>query len=54
MCGTVESTRYMVQLITTGEVSGVEADMWLTTLTFVQNPSIDMLAEVKVTIITFN
>ena len=49
MTGTVDSLKLMVQLLNNKEVTGIEADMWLTTLAFIQQPTIDMLAEVKVT-----
>ena len=48
MTGTVNSLKLMVQLLATKEVTGIEADMWLTTLAFIQQPTIDMIAEVKV------
>ena len=49
MTGTTHSLKLMVQLLTSGQVSGLEADMWMTTLSFIQPPTIDMLSEVKVT-----
>lgn len=48
MTGTTESVKYMSQLIVSGEVDGLEADMWLTTLSFIQQPTREMLSEVKV------
>ena len=48
MTGTAASLRLMSQMLIGKEVSGIEADMWLTSLSFIQNPSVDMLAEVKV------
>ena len=48
MTGTVNSLKLMVQLLVTKEVTGIEADMWLTTLAFIQQPTMDMIAEVKV------
>lgn len=48
MTGTVDALRMMTQLLISREVSGIEADMWLTTLAFTQHPTLDMLAEVKV------
>lgn len=50
MSGTIDSLRLMVQLLTSGQVTGIEADMWMTSLAFIQNPSKEMLAEVKVII----
>lgn len=49
MSGTVDSLRLMVQLLTSGQISGIEADMWMTTLSFIQKPTLEMIAEVKVT-----
>ena len=48
MIGTVDSLKLMVQLLNNKEITGTEAEMWLTTLAFIQQPTIDMLAEVKV------
>ena len=48
MSGTTESLKLMVQLLTSEQVTGLDADMWMTSLAFVQNPTIDMLADVKV------
>lgn len=48
MTGTLDSLKMMVQLLTSKEVTGIEADMWLTTLAFIQHPTVDMLAQVKV------
>jgi len=50
MVGTSESIKLMTQLITTNEVSGREAEMWMASLYFIQNPTMDMLAEVRVNI----
>jgi len=49
MTGTVEGVKLMTQLITSIDVSGIEAEMWMTTLAFLQNPTIEMLNDVKVT-----
>lgn len=51
MVGSQASLKMMTQLIISQEVSGVEADMWLTTLAFIQHPTIEMLSEVKVNLI---
>jgi len=48
MVGSSESVSYMAQLIVSGQVVGLEADMWMTTLSFIQKPTLDMLREVKV------
>jgi hypothetical protein len=48
MSGSRETLKLMVQLLVSEQVTGLDADMWMTTLAFVQNPSIDMLADVKV------
>ncbi|WAR23164.1 APLP-like protein [Mya arenaria] len=47
MTGTTESVKFMTQLITSGDVSGIEAEMWMTSLAFLQQPSVAMLNEVK-------
>ena len=47
MTGTVDSLKMLTQLLISKEVTGMEADMWLTTLAFIQHPTLDMLAEVK-------
>ncbi|XP_052255844.1 uncharacterized protein LOC127861416 isoform X2 [Dreissena polymorpha] len=47
MTGTSEGIQFMTQLITTSVVTGVEADMWMTTLAFIQNPNLEMLNIVK-------
>ena len=38
----------MVQLLVTKEVTGIEADMRLANIAFIQQPTMDMIAEVKV------
>ena len=48
MTGTSASLHMITQLITSKEITGLEADMWLTTLSFIKNPTKDMLKEVKV------
>lgn len=48
MAGTPASLKMLTQLLVSNEVTGVEAEMWLTTLAFIQEPTLDMLAEVKV------
>ena len=50
MVGSSESVSYMAQLIVSGQVVGLEADMWMTTLSFIQKPTLDMLREVKVNV----
>ena len=47
MTGTVDSLKMLTQLLISKEVSGMEADMWLTTLAFIQHPTLDMLSEMK-------
>ncbi|XP_045158693.2 uncharacterized protein LOC123524511 [Mercenaria mercenaria] len=47
MAGTSASLRMITELITSNIITGVEADMWLTTLSFIKNPTIDMLKAVK-------
>ena len=48
MAGTSASLKMLAQLLVDDEVTGIEADMWLTTLAFIQEPTIEMLSEVKV------
>lgn len=48
MVGTKASLRMMTSLINGNEVTGAEADMWMTSLAFIKNPSKDMLLELKV------
>ena len=38
----------MTSLINGNEVTGAEADMWMTSLAFIKNPTKDMLLELKV------
>ncbi|KAJ8307373.1 hypothetical protein KUTeg_015457 [Tegillarca granosa] len=46
MVGTSSSLRLLTELITSNEVNGIEADMWMTSLAFIQNPTKDMLKEI--------
>lgn len=48
MTGSVGSLDLMTELIMSGTVAGAEADMWLTTLSFIKNPTVEMLTAVKV------
>jgi hypothetical protein len=50
MSGSRETLKLMVQLLVSKQVTGLDADMWMATLAFVQNPSIDMLANVEVNV----
>ena len=54
MTSTSEGIHFMTQLITTSVVTGVKADMWMTTLAFIQNPTLEMLNIVKVSIYYLN
>ena len=54
MVGSSESVSYMAQLIVSGQVVGLEADMWMTTLSFIQKPTMDMLKAVKVGLTNLN
>ncbi|CAG2211156.1 unnamed protein product [Mytilus edulis] len=47
MLGTKASLRLMTNLINKKEVCGIEANMWLTTLSFIKDPTKEMLNEVK-------
>lgn len=48
MLGTQASLKMMTSLISRKEVTGIEANLWLTTLAFIKDPTKDMLKEVKV------
>lgn len=48
MVGTTDSVKYMSELIVSGEVAGLEADMWMAAFSLIQNPKMEMLNEVKV------
>lgn len=48
MTGTHASVAMLTKLIADNEVTGVEADMWMTTLAFIPSPSKDMIREVMV------
>ncbi|OWF55153.1 Apolipophorin [Mizuhopecten yessoensis] len=43
--GSVDALRLMTELILSEDVTGPETDIWLTTLSFVQSPTKDMLRE---------
>ncbi|XP_071162849.1 uncharacterized protein [Mytilus edulis] len=47
MLGTKASLRLITNLINKKEVRGIEANMWLTTLSFIKDPTKEMLNEVK-------
>ncbi|XP_041357844.1 uncharacterized protein LOC121374798 [Gigantopelta aegis] len=47
MAGTSSSVQVLKELLLSKDVTGVEADMWLTSLAFIQNPTRAMLEEVK-------
>ncbi|XP_076095776.1 uncharacterized protein LOC143066849 [Mytilus galloprovincialis] len=47
MVGTKASLKMMTHLINTDEVTGAEADMWMTSLSFIQHPTKDILLELK-------
>ncbi len=40
MAGTPASLKMLTQLLVSNEVTGVEAEMWLTTLAFIQEPTL--------------
>lgn len=48
MMGNEASLKMMTRLISNKDVTGMEADMWLTTLSFIKDPTKDMLNDVKV------
>ena len=47
MAGTSSSVQILKELLLSKDVTGLEADMWLTSLAFIQNPTREMLEEVK-------
>ncbi|KAL4235950.1 hypothetical protein ACF0H5_004338 [Mactra antiquata] len=47
IAGTSATLRLMTELITSNAVTGLEADMWLTSLSFIKNPTAEMLKSVK-------
>jgi hypothetical protein len=53
MVGTSAAMRMLTQLITNNEISGAEADMWMTSLAFIHHPTKDMLRETKVRVYSF-
>jgi len=50
LIGTAASVAFTRDLIRDGTVGGAEADFWLTQLAFIQQPTVQMLAEIKVCI----
>ena len=48
MVQTGPAVQMMRELLTAQEVTGLEADMWLTSLAFVAVPTRDMLVQAKV------
>jgi hypothetical protein len=42
MMGNEASLKMMTRLISNKDVTGMEADMWLTTLSFIKDPTKDM------------
>ncbi|CAH1773813.1 unnamed protein product [Owenia fusiformis] len=47
MAGSSASIKLMKTLLITGEVTGLEADAWLTVMAFVQNPTQEMIDELQ-------
>jgi len=47
LVGTAASVAFTRDLLKDGTINGAEADMWLTQLAFIQQPTVQMLAEVK-------
>ncbi|KAL8574776.1 hypothetical protein ACOMHN_035319 [Nucella lapillus] len=47
MAGTEGSVTMMTQMLMSNDITGLEADMWLTSLALIQEPSIVMLEQVK-------
>ena len=48
VAGTSGALHMMTELLTRKVVTGLEGSMWLTSLSFIKNPTQDMLAQVKV------
>merc|ERR1711971_62585 len=46
MVGSDASLKLMTKLISNNDVTGLEADMWMTTLAFIQHPTKEMIKEV--------
>ena len=47
MAGTPETVEVLKQMLINNVVTGVEVDMWLTSLAFIQNPTREMLVAAK-------
>ncbi|KAL3871442.1 hypothetical protein ACJMK2_039441 [Sinanodonta woodiana] len=47
MVGTSSSLRMLTRLIVNKDVTGIEAEMWMTTMAFIQKPTMEMLTEIK-------
>ncbi|XP_062611985.1 uncharacterized protein LOC134273791, partial [Saccostrea cucullata] len=47
MAGTSASVAMLSKMINDNDVTGIEADMWLTTLAFISSPTKDMIREVQ-------
>ncbi|KAK7501815.1 hypothetical protein BaRGS_00006901, partial [Batillaria attramentaria] len=47
MVGTEATVSMMTQMLNSGDVTGMEAEMWMTSLALLQNPTANMLANVK-------
>ena len=48
MVGTSASISLIRDLVLSGDVTGMEADQWLTSLAFVAKPNADMIRELRV------
>lgn len=54
MAGTTSSIEVIKNLLITGDVTGMEVDLWLTLLALIPSPSSEMLTIVKVGVLDFN
>ncbi|XP_067678851.1 uncharacterized protein [Haliotis asinina] len=52
MIGSVDAIKMMRELMTTKDVDDTQADMWLTSLAFIQHPTVEMITEVQPLMLT--
>lgn len=48
MIGSVDAIKMMRELMTAKDVDSNQADMWLTSLAFIQHPTVEMITEIQV------
>lgn len=51
MVGTGAAVRQITQLIQNNKITGVFAEMWLSSLAFIQHPTKEMISEISVSMI---